>query len=163
MRCIAELCFQQDRIALFIFRTTLPVGLLLELVLGVWIATLDHEAWNNPMKDRAIVESRICQLYKVLNMPRRQLGKEFDVHVPEFGFDNGFRTWIGRRGIDGLGLWLPSTSRENNDSNECRHRYLSFHGAVSSCITLSRRLFIQQSYSSSPLVLSEDPARFLAN
>src|SRR5512135_1542272 len=60
-------------------------------VFRVGISTLNHETWDNAMKDRSVIKSFSCKFDKVIHMPRRSLGKEFELDIPEFCFDNRFR------------------------------------------------------------------------
>ncbi len=70
---------------------------LLGRILGLRIATLDHEAGDHAMKDRPVVEAGLGELDKVLDVARRHLRQEPQLDLPEFGLDDRMRGLLPRR------------------------------------------------------------------
>src|ERR1700721_2349806 len=65
-----------------------PGGLFLR-VLGQRVATLDHEILDDPVEAGAIVEALPGQLFEIFDMPRGNVGPEFEDHFALGGFDHG--------------------------------------------------------------------------
>ena len=87
MRNVVELSLES------LARPPLAVGLRLIQIFGVGIAALDHEPWNHPMKDRAVIEAGFRQRDEIFNMLGGLLREEDDVHVAKLCFDNGLGTF----------------------------------------------------------------------
>ena len=67
----------------------LPVTVFLGRIFGVWVATLNHEPFNDAMKSGAIVESGARQLLEICNCFRRGIVPKLHHHFPLARFDHG--------------------------------------------------------------------------
>lgn len=54
-------------------------------ILAVGIAALNHEAGDDPMKGRALIEALLSQLRKVLHMARRHIMKKSQYDLAQLG------------------------------------------------------------------------------
>src|SRR6478735_937117 len=99
--------------AFFIFRAALSERLFPERVFCVWIASLNHEARDDSMKNRPVVKPCLGQLDEVLHMLRSEVGEEFHLHFTKSGLDDGFRSRGWRRRKHYLRIDFFRTSRQH--------------------------------------------------
>src|SRR5438477_5590016 len=74
----------------FVASITGSVATLLCRIFGQRIAPLDHEAFDNPVKRRAIVKSRACQFLEILDRVGRHLRPEFGNHFALAGLNHRY-------------------------------------------------------------------------
>src|SRR4051812_32564018 len=91
MRSIAEFRFHRDRLPIFVLGSALTIRLLLQGILSVGIAALNHEARNDSMKDSPVIEPFFRQLDEIFNMLGSHIRIKLYLDVAEFRFDNGPR------------------------------------------------------------------------
>src|SRR5262249_3837653 len=72
-----------------IARATCAISGLVFLVFGVRIAPLNHEVWDDTMKDGLVIKPGLCELDKIFHVLRRFIRKEADLDAAEFRVNNG--------------------------------------------------------------------------
>ena len=72
-----------------ITRPALAVAVLLRRILRIWIAALNHEAFDDPVKNSAVVETLPCELLKILDRVWRGVRPKLHHHIAFAGFNYG--------------------------------------------------------------------------
>ena len=83
MRMIVELRFD------FITGTAFAIPIFLGWIFRVWVATLNHEAFNDAVKSSAVVESGARQLLEIRDCFRCGIVPKLHHHFPLARFDHG--------------------------------------------------------------------------
>ena len=70
-------------------RSALTVAVLLRWILRIRVAALNHEAFDDPVKNGAVVETLPCELLKILNRVWRGVRPKLHHHIAFAGFNYG--------------------------------------------------------------------------
>src|SRR5262245_27112883 len=104
-------------------------GLIL-LVFGVGITPLNHEVWNDAMKDRLVIKPRLGEGDKILHVLRRFIREETDLNTAEFRVNYG--PGLFTTGCLSFHVCAPSGSKDDSKydhpdehpTNNHRHAFL---------------------------------------
>src|SRR5437016_1750563 len=71
----------------FVIRTALSVTVLFRGIFRIWIATLDHEVFDDSVENRPIVETLSRQFLEILDRVWRSISPKLHHHFAFVGFD----------------------------------------------------------------------------
>ena len=70
--------------------TSLTISFLFVLVLGVWIATLDHEARDDSVEDGSVIELFVSKIFEVFDVLWSFIRSELENNFAVFRFNNRY-------------------------------------------------------------------------
>ena len=92
----------------------MSVSALFRRILRIGIAALNHEPFDDPVEDGAVVKALARQLLKILDRVWRGIGPKLDDHFAFAGFDHSDFVWCTHR--SGFFLFFGECRRNQREA-----------------------------------------------